>query len=234
MASEPAFLIAITGGSGSGKSTIAEALMKRCDSPGITLFREDGYYWPASHYGPIRDEAHRLEIIADTNYDAPNSKELDRMTADLTALKAGQTIEQPIYDFDHHDRVEDQTLTLTPSPIILLEGIHVLSIEAITPLIDLAIYVDTPDDLRLARRIRRDVIERGRDVHGVLNQYLKTVRAAHYRHTYPAMFEADLVIADEGLPAYGQVRADEDAIDRMLAPIMARLKSEGVLSPVSG
>ncbi len=203
--------------------------MQVCVSPGITLFREDGYYLPASHYGPVRDEAHRLQIIADTNYDAPQSKELDRMTADLTALKAGEPIQQPIYDFDRHDRVANETLTLAPSPIILLEGIHVLSIEAITPLIDLSIYVDTPDDLRLARRIRRDVIERGRDVHGVLNQYLKTVRAAHYRYTYPAMFEADLVIADEGLPAYGQVRADEEAIERMLAPIIARLKSEGVL-----
>ncbi|MEO0550521.1 MAG: uridine kinase [Pseudomonadota bacterium] len=229
MASKPAFLIAITGGSGSGKSTIAEALMQRCNSPGITLFREDGYYWPSSHYGPIRDEAHRLSIIAETNYDAPQSKELARMTEDLIALKAGQSIEQPIYDFDRHDRVADDTLRLEPAPIILLEGIHVLSIEEIKPLIDLAIYVDTPDDLRLARRIRRDVIERGRDVHGVLNQYLKTVRAAHYRYTYPAMFEADLVIADEGLPAYGQVQADKDAIERMLAPIMARLESRGVL-----
>ena len=97
------------------------------------------------------------------------------------------------------------------------------------PLIDLSIYVDTPDDLRLARRLRRDVVERGRSVESVLAQYLGTVRAAHYRHTFPAMFEADLVIADEGLPAYGQVRASEDAIARMLAPILDRMRSEGVI-----
>ncbi|MCF6328667.1 MAG: hypothetical protein L3J02_02560 [Henriciella sp.] len=104
-----------------------------------------------------------------------------------------------------------------------------MSVPELKPLIDLSIYVDTPDDLRLARRIRRDVVERGRDVPSVLNQYLTTVRAAHYRHTYPAMFEADLVIADEGLPAYGKVRAGKEATQRMLAPITARLHAEGVL-----
>jgi len=111
----------------------------------------------------------------------------------------------------------------------LVEGIHVLSIPEIAPLIDLSVYVDTPDDLRLARRIRRDVVDRGRQVESVLQQYLGTVRAAHYRHTHPAMFEADLVVADEGLPAYGQVRPSDEAIARMLAPILDRLRSDGVI-----
>lgn len=150
------------------------------------------------------------------------------MARQLAELKAGKTIEQPIYDYDRHDR-KAETLTIVPAPIIILEGIHALSVPALEGLIDLSIYVDTPDDLRLARRLRRDVLERGRSVESVLSQYLGTVRAAHYRHTYPAMFEADLVIADEGLPAYGQVRASAEAIDRMLAPITARLHTEGVL-----
>ena len=81
----------------------------------------------------------------------------------------------------------------------------------------------------LFRSLRRDVVDRGRSVESVLAQYLGTVRAAHYRHTYPAMFEADLVIADEGLPAYGQVRPNDEAIARMLAPIADRLRSEGVI-----
>ena len=143
-------------------------------------------------------------------------------------LKAGRTIEQPMYDYDQHDR-KTETLTISPAPIIILEGIHALSVPEVKPLIDLSIYVDTPDDLRLARRLRRDVVERDLSVESVLAQYLGTVRAAHYRYTYPSMFQADLVIADEGLPAYGQVRPSADAIDRMLAPIETRLRSEGVI-----
>ncbi len=229
MARTTPYLIAMTGGSGSGKSTVAEALLEACATPGIVIFHEDGYYWPMSHYGPAETPEQSQAIIAKVNYDDPISKETSLMARQLADLKAGQTIEQPIYDYDLHDRKSDETLTIASAPIIVLEGIHALSIPELKPLIDLSIYVDTPDDLRLARRIRRDVVERGREVPGVLNQYLTTVRAAHYRHTYPAMFEADLVIADEGLPAYGKVRAGREATARMLAPIMARLGAEGVL-----
>lgn len=218
----------MTGGSGSGKSTVAEALVEHCQKTGVVIFHEDGYYWPMSHYGPADSEEQRQAIISRVNYDDPISKETHLMARQLADLKAGRTIEQPIYDYDHHDR-SVETLTIEPTSIIILEGIHALSVPELKPLIDLSIYVDTPDDLRLARRLRRDVVERGRSVESVLAQYLGTVRAAHYRHTFPAMFEADLVIADEGLPAYGQVRAGADAIARMLAPIMDRLRSEGVV-----
>lgn len=223
------YLIAMTGGSGSGKSTVAEALLSEFSSEGAVIFHEDGYYWPMSHYGPVVDDAHRAAIIAGVNYDDPGSKDTQLMARQLADLKAGRTIQQPIYDYDIHDRKTDQTLEIAPAPLIILEGIHALSVPELKPLIDLSIYVDTPDDLRLARRIRRDVVERGRTIEGVLSQYLSTVRAAHYRHTYPAMFEADLVIADEGLPAYGQVRPKEEAIERMLAPILARLHTASVL-----
>ena len=218
----------MTGGSGSGKSTVAEALLERYHDIGIVIFAEDGYYWPMSHYGPADTDEQRHAIIERVNYDDPISKETQLMARQLADLKAGRTIEQPIYDYDRHDR-KTETLTIAPAPIIILEGIHALSVPEVRPLIDLSIYVDTPDDLRLARRLRRDVIERGRSVESVLSQYLGTVRAAHYRHTFPSMFEADLVIADEGLPAYGQVRPNEDAINRMLAPIESRLSSEGVI-----
>jgi len=222
------YLIAMTGGSGSGKSTVAEAIVERCSDIGITVFAEDGYYHPMSYYGVSETDAQREAIIANVNYDDPASKETDLMARHLADLKAGRTIEQPIYDYDRHDR-KAETLTLTPAPIIILEGIHALSIPEIKPLIDLSIYVDTPDDLRLARRIRRDVVERGRSVESVLAQYLGTVRAAHYAFTFPAKFEADLVIADEGLPAYGNVRPVPEAVERMLAPITARLKGLGLL-----
>lgn len=223
------YLIAITGGSGSGKSTLAEALQSTCKDVGLVIFNEDGYYWPMSHYGPSDTESQRAEIIARVNYDDPASKDTQLMARQLADLKTGKTIEQPFYDYDEHDRDPENALIIEPQPIILVEGIHVLSVPEISPLIDLSVYVDTPDDLRLARRLRRDVLERGRSVESVLHQYLGTVRAAHYRHTFPAMFEADLVVADEGLPAYGQVRPNEEAVARMLAPILDRLRSDGVL-----
>ena len=218
----------MSGGSGSGKSTVAEALVEACQAVGVVVFHEDGYYWPMSHYGSAETEEQRQAVIAKVNYDDPISKETSLMARQLADLKAGLTIEQPIYDYDLHDRKVD-TLTIKPTALIILEGIHALSVPQVQPLIDLSIYVDTPDDLRLARRIRRDVVERGRSIESVLAQYLGTVRAAHYRHTYPAKFEADLVIADEGLPAYGQVRPSHEAIGRMIAPILARLRSERVL-----
>lgn len=218
----------MSGGSGSGKSTVAEALVEACQSVGVVIFHEDGYYWPMSHYGSAETEEQRQVIISKVNYDDPVSKETSLMARQLSDLKAGVTIEQPIYDYDLHDR-KTETLTIAPAPVIILEGIHALSVPEVLPLIDLSIYVDTPDDLRLARRIRRDVVERGRSVESVLAQYLGTVRAAHYRHTFPAKFEADLVIADEGLPAYGQVRPSDEAINRMISPILSRLRGEGVL-----
>lgn len=226
--SKKAFLIALSGGSGSGKSTLAEALLERLGQQRAVMFGEDGYYLPMSAYGAYKNETERQAIIAGVNYDDPASKEVTRLVSDLRALKRGEIIKAPIYDYDRHDRSR-KTQTIRPAPIIILEGIHALSMPKLKPLIDLSVYVDTPDDLRLARRIRRDVLERGRSVESVLTQYLGTVRAAHYQFTYPAKFEADLVIADEGLPAYGRVRATTEAVDRMLAPIMGRLQNANLV-----
>ncbi|RIJ32066.1 uridine kinase [Henriciella algicola] len=223
------FLIAMSGGSGSGKSTLADALIERLGPDRAVIFHEDGYYWPMRHYGPCETPEQRAAIIEQANYDDPASKDTAHLVNDIRALKRGQVIEQPVYDFDRHDRDDSRTLRIAPAPVIILEGIHALSVKALRPLIDLSIYVDTPDDLRLARRIRRDVVERERTVQNVLEHYLKTVRAAHYKFTHPSKFEAELVIADEGLPAYGKVCPGEDAIDRMLAPVVSRLQLMGVL-----
>lgn len=222
------FLIAMSGGSGSGKSTLAVALLERLGPGQAVMFGEDAYYHPMSHYGEPQTAAEREALVAGINYDDPKSKEVDHLVSDLRALKAGEGVDQPIYDYDRHDRSKS-TRRIEPAPVLILEGIHALSMPKIRNLIDLSVYVDTPDDLRLARRIRRDVIERGRTVDSVLQQYMSTVRAAHYRFTYPAMFEADLVIADEGVPAYGHVKPSAEAIERMLAPVLSRLQTAGVI-----
>lgn len=221
MAQKP-FIIGISGGSGSGKSTLAEALIEAVMPLEAVLFHEDAYYWPRAHYS----DAVRADAI---DYDHPASKDTMALVGHLERLKDGQTIEQPIYDYKTHDRMVDKHLPIAPAPIIILEGIHALSIAEADAFIDLRVYVDTPDDLRLARRIRRDVMERKRSVESVLSQYMGSVRPAHYAHTYPAKFGADLVIADEGLPAYGKVRPTHKAIERMLAPVLERLRTAGII-----
>jgi uridine kinase len=228
MTRQKSFLIAMSGGSGSGKSTLAEALLAHLPDGQAVMFGEDAYYHPMSYYGEPASEEERLALIATINYDAPASKEVDHLAKDLRALKSGHAIDQPIYDYERHDR-SAKTRRIESAPILILEGIHALSMPKIQSLIDLSVYVDTPDDLRLARRIRRDVVERGRSVQNVLEHYLGTVRAAHYRWTYPAMFEADLVIADEGLPAYGKVCPSRESTERMIAPVLARLQTAGVI-----
>jgi uridine kinase len=222
------FLIAMSGGSGSGKSTLAEALLDHLGPGRAVMFGEDAYYHPMSHYGSPQTDEERATLVAGINYDDPKSKEVDHLASDLRALKSGEGVDQPIYDYESHDRSRE-TRRIESAPVLILEGIHALSMPKIRSFIDLSVYVDTPDDLRLARRIRRDVLERGRTVHSVLLQYMSTVRPAHYRWTYPAKFEADLVIADEGLPAYGDVKPSMDAIERMMAPILSRLQSAGVI-----
>jgi uridine kinase len=228
MSRKKSFLIAMSGGSGSGKSTVAQALLAHLGSERAVMFGEDAYYHPMSYYGAPKTAEEREALVASINYDDPKSKEVDLLVCDLKALKAGEAVEQPIYDYERHDRSK-QTRRIEPAPVLILEGIHALSMPKIRLFIDLSVYVDTPDDLRLARRIRRDVLERGRTVHSVLLQYMSTVRSAHYRWTYPAKFDADLVIADEGLPAYGDVKPSGEAIERMLAPVLARLQTSGVI-----
>lgn len=228
LSDRPPFLLALSGGSGSGKSTLAEALIARFGPERAVLLGEDAYYFPLSRYGDPQTEEEFRALTDQVDYDSPYSKEEPLLLADLTALKSGQAIQAPIYDYSRHDR-SAETQRVEPAEIILLEGIHALSLPEIAPLIDLSVYVDTPDDLRLARRLRRDVLERGRSVESVLSQYLSTVRPAHYRYTFPAKFQADLVIADEGLPAYGNVRPTPAAIQRMLAPVLERLANAGIL-----
>lgn len=228
MTRRKSFLIAMSGGSGSGKSTLAEALLEHLGPGRAVMFGEDAYYHPMKYYGAPETDDERAALVAGINYDDPKSKEVDLLVSDLKALKAGETVEQPIYDYERHDRSKN-TRRIESAPVLILEGIHALSMPKIRSFIDLSVYVDTPDDLRLARRIRRDVLERGRTVHSVLLQYMSTVRSAHYRWTYPAKFDADLVIADEGLPAYGDVKPSSEAIERMLAPVLARLQTAGVI-----
>ncbi len=177
----------------------------------------------------------REAVEAKVNFDDLSSKDMDLFYDHLVALRAGKTIERPVYSFPDHDRIADRTVRITPGRVTILEGIHVLSEPRLQDLFDLRIYVDTPDDLRLARRILRDTAPldaggRGRSVDRVISQYLKFVRPTHHRVTEPAKYSADLVIADEGLPAFASAVPSRQAVMRMLAPVQNWLLDEGVVS----
>ena len=176
-------MIGLAGGSGSGKTTIAEALVDAIE--GVAYLRHDDYY------------RHRAELTLEertkVNYDHPDSLETSLLVTHLTALRAGQPIERPVYDFTTHLRSE-KTVVVAPAPVVVVEGILVLADKALRSLMDLKIYVDTDADLRLARRMERDIHERGRTPDSVLAQYLATVRPMHMQFVEPSKRHADMII----------------------------------------
>lgn len=223
------YLIAVTGGSGSGKSTLAKTLSERLGEDQVLLFTEDAYYRPREAHGPDAPLWTASEMEARVNFDDPASKDMDLFENHLAALRRGEGIIQPFYDFALHDRVMGRETELKPRPIIIAEGVHVLSRESCFALFDLSVFVDTPPDIRLARRIQRDMNERGREVDRVIRQYLTFVRPAHARHTEPAKLMCDLVIQDEGPLAMSMGKPDRKAEGRLAAPVLARLSDEGVI-----
>ena len=167
----------MAGGTASGKTTIAQALR---DELGAVIIHHDRYY---------RDIHHPTGY----NFDEPQALDNALLAHHLKQLKQGQEACLPIYDFPTHSRLS-QTETLSPAPLIIVEGILSLAAPEIESLGDYRIYVDAPDDIRLARRLKRDVVERGRSVDGVLNQYMNTVRPMHWQHVVPSKAKAELIL----------------------------------------
>lgn len=198
-------MIGIAGGTASGKTTvarrIAEALGETC-----TLIDQDSYYRDLSDLS--------VEERAEVNFDHPDAFDVPLLVEHLRALKAGSAIEKPVYSFAKHNR-EDRTVRVAPARVILMEGILVLGIEAIREELDVKIYVDTDDDVRVLRRLTRDVKERGRDLDGVVSQYLRTVRPMHYGFVEPSKRHAHIIIPHGG--------SNTTAIDMVVGAIRGRL-----------
>ncbi len=220
-------MIAITGGSGSGKTTLARAIHDRLGEARSALVTEDNYYLPRASHTPSVVGWSNEQIEKTINFDDPASKDMALFRQHLLQLRAGQGIDQPVYDFATHERKPGAVHRIDPRDVVLVEGLHVLSDPANYKLFDLTVFVDTSDDLRLIRRIRRDRAERGRASEGVIQQYLRFVRAAHQRFTQPAKFECDLVIADEGAPAFANEAPSGVAVERLVAPLWVRLQAMG-------
>ena len=180
-------LIGITGGSGSGKSTVVkriEALSSEC-----LLIEQDNYYKSAPQVSK--------ENITAVNFDHPDAFDMDLMLDNLMDLKKGKSVMMPQYDFVTQSR-KNEMVRLDPKKIIILDGLMVLYDERIRNLLDLKIYVDTPADIRFIRRLKRDITERGRTMESVIKQYTEVVRPGHYNFIEPTKEYADIIIPEGG------------------------------------
>ena len=180
-------VIGITGGSGSGKSTIVRKISEVC--PDFAFIAQDNYYRSASFINNSN--------ITAFNFDHPDAFDMELLHRNLRDLKDGKGVDIPQYDFVHHCR-KSETVHLNPAPLIIVEGLMVLYDPEIRKLLDLKIYVDTPDDIRFIRRLQRDIEERGRTVDSVIKQYLEVVRPGHMSFIEPMKEYADLIIPEGG------------------------------------
>jgi uridine kinase len=200
-------VIGIAGGSGSGKTTVAQAILQRVGPDQIAFLQHDSYYKDLSALPP----AQRAEV----NFDHPHSLETNLLIQDISALRAGQPVEVPIYDFATHSRTS-RTFTVAPRRVILVEGILIFAEAALREIFDVKIFVDTDSDIRFIRRLQRDLSERGRTTDSVIRQYQSTVRPMHLEFVEPSKRYADIIIPEGGY--------NLAALDMVVARVQALLQ----------
>lgn len=202
-------IIGICGGTGSGKTTIARRIFEAVGAEHVILLEQDSYYRNLADM-PL-DARHKA------NFDHPDSIDSEMLMNHLKRLKSGLPIDMPVYDFRTHTRSE-QVEHLEPKPVVMVEGILIFSEPRILNLLDIKVFVDTPDDIRFIRRLRRDIAERGRTTESVIEQYLATVRPMHFEFVEPSKRHADLIIP-EGTN-------NEIGIEILCGMIMQKVSSE--------
>jgi len=197
----------VAGGSGSGKTTVARRILERIGFDRVAYVPHDAYYHDLSHLPP----AERGQL----NFDHPDSLDNDLLIVHLQELQAGRAVEIPVYDFKTHSRVAE-TRHVDPQPVILVEGILIFADKRLRDLMDVKIFVDTDADIRLIRRLQRDISERGRSAESVINQYLRTVRPMHLEFAEPSKRYADVIIPEGGF--------NEVAIEMVAARLRALIE----------
>ncbi|GAB6108856.1 uridine kinase [Fusibacter bizertensis] len=202
-------VIGVSGGTGSGKSTVAKAIFKSLPDENILIIEQDAYYKDQSNL--------TYEERVKTNYDHPLAFDTDLLIEHIKQLCNHQSIQKPIYNFSKHNR-ETETHCIRPKEIIIIEGIMILEDERLRNLMDIKIFVDTDADVRIIRRITRDINERGRTLESVIEQYLTTVKPAHEQFIEPTKKYADIIIPEGG---YNKV-----AIDLMTTKVMSIIKEK--------
>ena len=187
--SENILTIGICGGTGSGKTTLTNALMRRFPDD-ISIVYQDNYYRRNDEMSP--------EERAKLNYDHPNAIELDLMAEQIRQLKEGKSVLCPVYDFSINNRT-DETIEIKPTRVIIVEGILIFTSRELRDLLDIKVYVDADADVRILRRLSRDITERGRTIESVINQYLTTVKPMHEQFVEPSKKYADILVQNGGL-----------------------------------
>lgn len=201
--------LGVAGGTGSGKTTVARAILRTVGARRIAFLAQDSYYndvdWEHDHQ------------LQHHNFDHPDALDNELLIRHVRQLKAGRAVEVPIYDFVRHRRIAE-TVRVEPRPVILLEGILLFAEPRLRGLLDFKIFVDTPDDVRLIRRIRRDLRERGRELEDVMRQYLRTVRPMHLDFVEPSKRYADVIV-----PVGGENRV---ALEMVVARVEELLRGD--------
>jgi uridine kinase len=183
--SNQAFVIGVAGGSGSGKSTVTREVLASIGPDMAAVVMQDDYYLDQTHLSP--------EERRKTNYDHPHAFDWPLMVQQVQALRRGEPIEMPVYDFTQDNRAS-QTVTVKPAPVIVVEGLFALFDAKLREMMSLKIFVDTAADVRFIRRLQRDMAERGRSVESVIKQYLDTVRPMHKQFIEPTKRHADVIL----------------------------------------
>lgn len=203
-------VIGIAGGTGSGKTTVANVILDAVGRHRIAYLPHDAYYRDLNDLPPVQK--------AEVNFDHPNSLETELMIEHVKELKAGRSVDIPVYDFSTHSRT-DKTIHVDPQRVIIVEGILIFAEKKLRELFDMKLFVDTDPDIRFIRRLQRDIAERGRTMATVINQYLGTVRPMHLEFVDPSKRYADVIIPEGGL--------NQVAMDMVIARIEALLIKQG-------
>lgn len=183
-------IIGIAGGTGSGKTTVARSVIDRLGTGKVTFISQDNYYKDHSHLSLAERES--------INYDHPFAFDNELLIEHLKSLRENQTAFAPVYDFTVHARSTTETIELKPNNIVIIEGLHVLSDENLREMLDIKVFVDADPDVRILRRVLRDIEERGRSIQSIHHQYLSTVKPMHEAFIEPSKKYADLIIPEGG------------------------------------